>query len=45
MTEDNTTTLPNDYLAELVDYLLGHGKTHAANELADRMAGEWNDNA
>lgn len=34
---DNYTALPNEYLAELIDWLLGHGMTKVADDLADRM--------
>ena len=32
-----TIVLPLDYVRELTDWMLGHGKTKAADELADLM--------
>lgn len=43
MEPETTTALPDTYLADLCEFLVGHGHTKAADELADRMSGEWSE--
>jgi hypothetical protein len=38
--EDNNIALPEPYVVQLIDWLVGHGFTKVADELADHLSGD-----